>query len=130
MHIARSLIPCGPLATFLLISLVFKKVYESMDQSMRPMCTESKCLGGIIPSMDIEIVKLLKYNDSSDYILMAVEVLFGLFVLYYLIEEGIEIKTHGMGYFMNMGNSFIVITLKCLCARPCFIIKSNFDAKF
>ena len=79
--------------------------------------------------MDIEIVKLLKYNDSSDYILMAVEVLFGLFVLYYLIEEGIEIKTHGMGYFMNMGNSFTVITVKCSCARPCFIIKSNFDAK-
>jgi polycystin 2 len=56
--------------------------------------------------MDIEIVKLLKYNDGADYILMAVEVLFFLFVLYYLIEEGIEIKTHGMSYFMNVGKIY------------------------
>ena len=65
--------------------------------------------GGLIPSMDIEIVKLLKYNDGTDYILMAVEVLFALFVLYYLIEEGLEIKTHGMSYFLNVGKLF-----KCL----------------
>ena len=55
-------------------------------------------------------MKLLKYNGSSDYILMAVEVLFGLFVLYYLIEEGIEIRTHGLAYFMNMGKIIVVIT--------------------
>ena len=59
--------------------------------------------GGIIPSKDIEIVKLLKYNDGADYILMAVEVLFAAFVIYYLIEEAIEIKTHGLSYFLNTG---------------------------
>ena len=53
--------------------------------------------------MDIQIVKLLKYNDGVDYVLMAVEVLFALFILYYLIEELMEIKAHGCEHFVNPG---------------------------
>ena len=61
--------------------------------------------GGIIPSADIQIVKLLKYNESTDYILMAVECLFIIFIIYYLVEESIEINVHGCAYFANPGLS-------------------------
>jgi len=34
---------------------------------------------------------------------MGVEVLFAAFIIYYLIEEGLEVKAHGIAYFMNVG---------------------------
>ena len=50
-------------------------------------------------------MKLLKYNESTDYILMAVECLFIIFIIYYLVEESIEINVHGCAYFANPGLS-------------------------
>ena len=53
---------------------------------------------------DIQIIKLLKYAEYSDYLLLSSELLFILFILYYLVEESLEIHEHGWAYFSVFGN--------------------------
>ena len=57
----------------------------------------------MIPSTDIQVVKLLKYNDSSDYLLMGTEVMFICFTLYCLIQEILEFRAGGAAYFADFG---------------------------
>lgn len=49
-------------------------------------------------------MRLLKYTDDADYFLMGCEIIFCLFILYYIIEESLEIKTHKFRYFLNFWN--------------------------
>ena len=65
---------------------------------------EFPATGGILPSNDIQIVKLLKYAGIGDYLLMATEGIFCLFIAYYCIEEIFEIAEHGFAYFAVVGN--------------------------
>ena len=65
---------------------------------------EFPATGGILPSNDIQIVKLLKYAGIGDYLLMATEGIFCLFIAYYCIEEIFEIAEHGFAYFAVFGN--------------------------
>jgi hypothetical protein len=65
---------------------------------------EFPATGGIIPSKDIQIVKLLKYAGVKDYFLMATEGIFCIFIAYYCIEELFEIFEHGFAYFGVVGN--------------------------
>ena len=60
--------------------------------------------GGVIPSQQITTVKLLKYNNPEDYVLMATEFIFIIYILYYVVEESIEIRMHGFTYFTNIWN--------------------------
>ena len=60
--------------------------------------------GGVIPSQQITTVKLLKYTNPEDYVLMATEFIFIIYILYYVVEESIEIRMHGFTYFTNIWN--------------------------
>jgi Polycystin cation channel len=59
--------------------------------------------GGVLPMMDVQVVKLLKYNTVSDYFLMGTEILFMAFTLYYLIQECLEFRASGAAYFADLG---------------------------
>ena len=48
--------------------------------------------GGIVPDPLFNTVKLIRYITATDYALAAFEIVFGLFILYYLVEEIIEIR--------------------------------------
>ena len=65
---------------------------------------EFPAVGGILPSQTLTSVKLLKYTSPEDYVLMAAEFIFIIYILYYIIEETIEIKMHGFKYFTNIWN--------------------------
>ena len=42
-------------------------------------------------------MKLLRYVDAMDYFVMACECLFALFIVYYMVEESIEVgATNGI----------------------------------
>ena len=47
--------------------------------------------GGIIPSYIFRPVKLIRYVSTSDYVIMACEVIFCLYILYYIVEEILEV---------------------------------------
>jgi len=72
---------------------------------------EFPATGGCIPSNDIQIVKLLKYAEYTDYMLLAAEGIFCLFIMYYIIEESFEIREHGFAYFTVFGNLLDIVVI-------------------
>ena len=56
-------------------------------------------------------MKLLKYNTPEDYLLLACEGIFVIYILYYIVEECLEIKIHGMAYFTNLGNILDLVVI-------------------
>ena len=81
-----------------------------------------------MPSQQFTTVKLLKYNTPEDYLLLACEGIFTIYILYYIVEECLEINIHGMAYFTNLGN---ILDLVVIGVRMnCFATSSNFDIFF
>ena len=72
---------------------------------------EFPATGGIFPQQDIQIIKLLKYAEYTDFLLLASELIFILFILYYVIEESFEIHEHGWAYFSVFGNVLDIIVI-------------------
>ena len=60
--------------------------------------------GAVLPMSDFRTVKLLKYVSWADYFTMACEFVFYGFVVYYCIEEAIEIRKHSFAYFTYIWN--------------------------
>ena len=72
---------------------------------------EFPATGGVFPRQEFTTVKLLKYTNTGDYALMACEIMFCLFILYYVIEEMLEIKTHGITYFFSFWNILDIVVI-------------------
>ena len=72
---------------------------------------EFPAVGGVLPSQKFTTVKLLKYTNPGDYLLMACEFIFIIYILYYIVEESLEIKIHGMKYFANIGNILDLVVI-------------------
>ncbi|OWF42403.1 polycystic kidney disease 2-like 1 protein isoform X1 [Mizuhopecten yessoensis] len=78
---------------------------------------EFPATGGAIPSWTFRTVKLIRYVTVQDYFIMACECIFVLFIVYYIVEESLEIKKHKLSYFKNVWNilDILVILLAILC---------------
>ena len=55
------------------------------------LLVEFPATGGAIPSWNFRTVKLIRYVSASDYFVMACECIFVLFVIYYIVEEALEV---------------------------------------
>ncbi len=53
---------------------------------------EFPAVGGLKTSSKFRAVKLLRYVNASDYFVLACEMLFALFIVYYTIEEALEVN--------------------------------------
>ena len=67
--------------------------------------------GGGIPFQAVSSIRLLKYIDRSDYIMMGAELIFIIFIAYYIIEEGLEIKAHGLAHFKKATNWMDIVVI-------------------
>ncbi|KAK3861331.1 hypothetical protein Pcinc_044496 [Petrolisthes cinctipes] len=78
---------------------------------------EFPATGGVIPSWSFRTVKLLRYVTPMDFFVMACEFIFCFFILYYIVEESLEIKTLGCTYFKSLWNilDLLVIVLSLTC---------------
>ena len=68
--------------------------------------------GGIIPNTKYGTVKLLRYITVWEWALMGAEFVFAVFVLYYLIEEILEMKSVRLKYifsFWNWLDMFVIV---------------------
>lgn len=52
---------------------------------------ELPATGGVTPSYVVRVVKLIRYVTPFDYFILACEFVFCAFVVYYVIEEMIEV---------------------------------------
>ncbi|GIY28689.1 polycystin-2 [Caerostris darwini] len=81
------------------------------------LCFEFPATGGMIPSWSFRTVKLLRYVNPYDYFIMACEVSIIFFILYYIVEESLEIKKNGCVYFYEVWNilDLLVIGVSLIC---------------
>jgi polycystin 2 len=49
-------------------------------------------VGGLVTSSKIRPVKLLRYASAFDYFVLSCEIIFLLFIVYYTIEETLEVN--------------------------------------
>lgn len=78
---------------------------------------EFPATGGMIPSWSFRTVKLLRYVSVTDYLIMGCEFIFTLFILYYIVEEVLEIKSNRTSYFKSVWNilDILVILISTVC---------------
>ncbi|KAI3378974.1 hypothetical protein SNEBB_006980 [Seison nebaliae] len=72
---------------------------------------EFPAMGGAFPSHTFRTVKLIRYVSTFDYFVLACELIYALFLLYYTIEEIIEIKKHKCEYFKSFCNVLDIVIL-------------------
>ncbi|XP_067128967.1 polycystin-2-like [Centruroides vittatus] len=78
---------------------------------------EFPATGGMIPSWSFRTVKLLRYVSASDYIVLGCEIAFCVFIIYYTIEEILEIKKNKCSYFKGFWNlmDLLVVITSIIC---------------
>ncbi|XP_070614130.1 polycystin-2-like isoform X2 [Erythrolamprus reginae] len=69
--------------------------------------------GGLLTSWQFQPVKLIHYISTFDFFLAACEIVFCFFVIYYVVEEILEIHIHRLFYFRSLWNCLdvLIITL-------------------
>ena len=75
------------------------------------MTFEFPATGGVITSSDMTAVRLLKYTSNWDYLLLACEIIFIFFIIYYIIEESLEIKKNKLKYFTHFWNILDLVVI-------------------
>ena len=63
---------------------------------------EFPATGGVIPSWTFRTVKLLRYVSTMDFFVLGCEGIFTLFLIYYIIEEALEVKQHLQFIIMHL----------------------------
>ena len=67
--------------------------------------------GGAIPSWQFRTVKLIRYVSAFDRFVYLCEVLFILFIIYYIVEEVLEIYIHRVNYFRGFWNILDIVII-------------------
>ncbi|GFR73829.1 polycystic kidney disease 2-like 1 protein [Elysia marginata] len=81
------------------------------------LLVEFPATGGAQPSWSFNTVKLIRYVDDFDSFIMGCEVVFCVFILYYIFEEIIEVFAIGLKYFMDFWNvlDVVLIAMALVC---------------
>uniref|UniRef100_A0A3P8VQI1 Polycystin 2 like 1, transient receptor potential cation channel n=1 Tax=Cynoglossus semilaevis TaxID=244447 RepID=A0A3P8VQI1_CYNSE len=75
------------------------------------LVVEFPATGGAIPSYQIRTVKLLRYITYWDFFILGCEVVFCLFILYYVVEEILELRIHRFSYFKSIWNILDIVVI-------------------
>ncbi|XP_035516344.1 polycystin-2 isoform X2 [Morone saxatilis] len=73
------------------------------------LLVEFPATGGVVTSWQFQTVRLIRYVTSWDYFVGLCEVAFCLFILYYVVEEALEIRIHRLHYFKSLWNCLDVL---------------------
>uniref|UniRef100_A0A674P7X1 Polycystin-2 n=1 Tax=Takifugu rubripes TaxID=31033 RepID=A0A674P7X1_TAKRU len=75
------------------------------------LLVEFPATGGVLTSWQFQTVRLIRYMSSWDYFVGLCEVAFSLFILYYIVEEVLEIRIHRLHYFRSLWNCLDVLII-------------------
>ncbi|XP_056147434.1 polycystic kidney disease 2-like 1 protein [Lampris incognitus] len=75
------------------------------------LLVEFPATGGAISSYQIRTVKLIRYVAYWDYFILACELVFCLFILYYIVEEILELRIHKFSYFKSIWNILDIVVI-------------------
>ncbi|XP_019523621.1 PREDICTED: polycystin-2 [Hipposideros armiger] len=93
------------------------------------LLVELPATGGVIPSWQFQPVKLIRYVTTFDFFLAACEIIFCFFILYYVVEEILEIRIHKLHYFRSFWNCLdvVIIVLSVVAIGISIYRTSNVD---
>lgn len=72
---------------------------------------EFPATGGAIPSYQIRTVRLIRYITTWDYFILGCEIVFCVFIFYYVVEEILELRIHKFSYFNSIWNILDIIVI-------------------
>lgn len=72
---------------------------------------EFPATGGAISSWQIRTVKLIRYVNKWDFFIIACEIIFCVFIFYYVVEECLELRIHRFKYFTSIWNILDVVVI-------------------
>ncbi|NXM84406.1 PK2L1 protein, partial [Oenanthe oenanthe] len=75
------------------------------------LVVEFPATGGAIPSWQIRTVKLIRYVSTWDFLIVACEIVFCVFIFYYVVEEALELRIHKLQYFTSIWNILDVVVI-------------------
>ncbi|XP_059707462.1 polycystin-2-like protein 1 [Haemorhous mexicanus] len=75
------------------------------------LVVEFPATGGAIPSWQIRTVKLIRYVSTWDFFIVACEIVFCVFIFYYVVEEALELRIHKFQYFTSIWNILDVVVI-------------------
>ncbi|XP_029306051.1 LOW QUALITY PROTEIN: polycystic kidney disease 2-like 1 protein [Cottoperca gobio] len=75
------------------------------------LLVEFPATGGAIPSYQIRTVKLIRYINNWDFFILGCEMVFCLFIFYYVVEEIIELRIHKFTYFKSIWNILDIVVI-------------------
>ncbi|XP_053166178.1 polycystic kidney disease 2-like 1 protein [Hemicordylus capensis] len=75
------------------------------------LVVEFPATGGAIPSWQIRTVKLLRYVSTWDFFIVACEIVFCVFIFYYVVEEILELRIHRLQYFTSIWNILDIVVI-------------------
>ncbi|KAM4052642.1 polycystin-2 isoform 1-T1 [Anomaloglossus baeobatrachus] len=75
------------------------------------LLVEFPATGGLVTSWQFQTVKLIHYVSTFDYFLAACEIAFCIFILYYMVEEFLEIYYHRLHYFHSLWNCLDIVII-------------------
>lgn len=81
------------------------------------LLVEFPATGGVLTSWQFQTVRLIRYLSSWDYFVSLCEVAFSLFILYYIVEEVLEIRIHRLHYFRSLWNCLDVLIIVVCTTR-------------
>ncbi|MBN3295903.1 PK2L1 protein, partial [Amia calva] len=67
--------------------------------------------GGAISSYQIRTVKLIRYVNTWDFFIIGCEIVFCIFIFYYVVEEILELRIHKLSYFTSIWNILDVVVI-------------------
>ncbi|CAF3336661.1 unnamed protein product [Rotaria socialis] len=81
------------------------------------LIVEFPASGGAVASKSFSTVKLIRYVSSMDYFVLACEILFIIFTVYYTVEEVLEIMRFKLYYFKTIWNilDVVIILISYIC---------------
>ncbi|XP_008500272.2 polycystic kidney disease 2-like 1 protein [Calypte anna] len=90
------------------------------------LVVEFPATGGAIPSWQIRTVKLIRYVSAWDFFIAACEIVFCVFIFYYVVEEILELCIHKLRYFISIWNILdLVIILLSIIAIGFHIFRTT-----
>uniref|UniRef100_A0A8C5ECA0 Polycystin-2 n=1 Tax=Gouania willdenowi TaxID=441366 RepID=A0A8C5ECA0_GOUWI len=80
------------------------------------LLVEFPATGGVVTSWQFQTVRLIRYVSSWDYFVGVCEVAFCMFIIYYVVEEVLEIRIHRLHYFKSVWNCLDVLIVLSVVA--------------
>ncbi|MBZ3874533.1 Polycystic kidney disease 2-like 1 protein [Sciurus carolinensis] len=89
------------------------------------LVVEFPATGGAIPSWQIRTVKLIRYVSNWDFFIVGCEIIFCIFILYYVVEEILELRMHQLHYLRSIWNVLdLVVILLSIVAMGFHIFRT------